>query len=116
MNSLKEYKLSTNSKRLMFKTFEAQDITDDYIESLNNTKLMKLTSSLMSSWCLKDIVEYVEDNNASNNSPLVGAFDRLSGKLIGNIRLHNFSARHSHIELGIMITNQDNHGNVMEPK
>ena len=110
MNSLKEYKLSTNSKRLMFKTFEAQDITDDYIESLNNTKLMKLTSSLMSSWCLKDIVKYVEDNNASNNSLLVGAFDRLSGKHIGNIRLHNFSNRHSHIELGIMITNQDNHG------
>jgi len=94
--------LNQITERLHLRQFTVDDITPEYIEALNDKKVVQYTGARHKSWNLESSQEFVLDSNIEGIRELVGIFLKDSGKHIGNIRLH-FDKRERRVALGIMI-------------
>ncbi len=90
-------------QNLYLRQFSVADITQDYINALNDQEVVGLTEARHQKWDEESVKKYVRESNVDGVSQLIGIFLRESAKHIGNIRLSNFSVRHRRAELGIMI-------------
>ncbi len=88
---------------LYLRPLSISDITQEYINALNDDEVVKLTEARHQKWDEESVKRYVRESNFEGVSQLTGIFLRESDKHIGNIRLFNFSAKHKRAELGIMI-------------
>lgn len=103
-------KLNIKTGRLLLRQFKINDITPEYVKSLNNPEIIGLTESRYRGWTIKQVRDYVrEKGNKKGKSLLIGIFLN-SGKHIGNIRLHSFSKHNKRVELGIMIWDKNEWG------
>ena len=91
------------TENLYLRPLSSSDITQDYINALNDMEVVKLTETRHQKWDEESVERYVEESNVEGISKLIGIFLKESDKHIGNIRLFNFSTRHRRVELGIMI-------------
>ena len=91
------------TKRLYLRNFLAEDITQVYLDALNDESVIGLTESRHVEWNREKAIRYIRESSASNRSELIGIFLTKADKHIGNIRLHSFDLNHKRVELGILI-------------
>ena len=91
------------TQNLYLRQLTVEDITQAYVDALNDPKVVRLTEAKHFKWNRESVIEYVEKSNVEGESLLLGIFVKGSNKHIGNIRLFNFSKQHHRVELGIMI-------------
>jgi len=106
--NLKTFKVDTD--RLYLKVFTDSDVTQKYVDALNDPTVMGLTESRYSKdpMTVKKAIEYAKWAN-QDNSIFFGIFEK-SGNHIGNIRLHTISEHNRRAELGIMIFDKNQWG------
>jgi len=94
------------TQNLYLRPLSISDITQEYIDALNDEEVVKLTEARHQKWDEVSVKRYIIESNVGGVSQLVGIFLRESDKHIGNIRLFNFSTKHKRAELGIMLFNK----------
>ena len=91
------------TQNLYLRPLSISDITQEYINALNDEEVVRLTEARHQKWDEESVKRYVAESNIEGVSQLIGIFLRESAKHIGNIRLSNFNTRHKRAELGIML-------------
>jgi len=91
------------TEHLCLRKLLVSDITRDYINSLNDLEVIRLTETKYEKWTMPKVKKYVIKSNEPGKSLLTGIFLKETDKHIGNIRLFNFNEHHRRAELGIMI-------------
>lgn len=92
------------TERLIIRLFKKEDITQEYVQALNDDSIINLTESRYKKWSHDEAVKYVEEKgNIPGGSTLIGIFIKDTKKHIGNIRLHSFSQFNKRVEIGILI-------------
>lgn len=91
------------TENLYLRPLSVSDITQEYINALNDKEVVRLTEARHQKWDEENVKRYVEESNVENVSQLIGIFLRESDRHIGNIRLFNFNSKHKRVELGIML-------------
>lgn len=90
------------TENLFLRQFIIADITQEYINALNDKEVVRLTEARHQQWDEESAKRYVQESNIEGVSQLIGIFLKEAGKHIGNIRLFNFG-RHNRAELSIML-------------
>ena len=79
--------LEIETDRLIVKIFHPNDITEKYLDALNQRNIMRLTEARHRSWNREKAVEFIVNANKPDESLLFGVLLKSNGKFIGNIRL-----------------------------
>ncbi|MFX0087437.1 MAG: bifunctional GNAT family N-acetyltransferase/PLP-dependent aspartate aminotransferase family protein [Candidatus Hodarchaeota archaeon] len=95
--------INRTTKNLSLKTFTTADVTQEYINALNDYTVVKYTEARHHKWDRESVDRYIRESNIKGQSELIGIFLRNSGKHIGNIRLSGMNAHHKRVDLGILI-------------
>lgn len=104
-------KIDIKTKNLHLRIFKTEDITPEYVKSLNKKEIIGLTESRYRKWDMQNVKQYVKEKaNKVNDSLIIGIFLEDSGKHIGNIRLHSFSTYNKRVEVGAMIWDKNQWG------
>ena len=98
------------TKKLYLRRFCTDDITQTYLNALNDDSIIGLTEARHKKWNVENVLEYINNSNVKGVSLLVGIFLISSDKPIGNIRLFNFHDIHKRAELGILIYDKSEWG------
>jgi RimJ/RimL family protein N-acetyltransferase len=101
-------RIRTNN--LLLKSFRAKDITDEYVNALNDKSIVGLTEARHKTWGYANVKKFVNQSVPKNGYLLVGIFLKENGKHIGNIRLVGISDQHKRAELGIMLFDKSQWG------
>lgn len=102
--------LTLDTQRLKIRIFNPEDVTDEYVQALDDPEVVGLTESRYRNHrlTLEQAQEYATKSN-QGNSIFVGIFLK-DGRHIGNIRVHTISEQNKRGELGIMIWNKNEWG------
>ncbi|MHA2246038.1 MAG: GNAT family N-acetyltransferase [Candidatus Hodarchaeales archaeon] len=98
-NKIKE----NTSDNLILRTFTHDDVTQEYLDALNDYSIIKFTEARHHKWDREKINTYISESNVDDKTRIIGIFLRSSGKHIGNIRLSGFNPNHKRVDLGIML-------------
>ena len=90
------------SKRLEIKVFSSDDITDTYLNALNEDEIVGLTEARHQHWNIANVERYIENSNRPGESILFRVSLKKIDKPIGNIRLFNFHEVHNRAELSFL--------------
>lgn len=93
----------SETKRLRLRTVSKRDITDRYIEALNDPAVVGLTEARHKKWDRKSVEEYLKSSDRLGESLFIGVFLKEEDRHIGNIRLFGLHPVHRRAELGIMM-------------
>lgn len=95
--------MEVNTENLLLREMKIGDISDNYVQALNDPRIVEMTEARHTNWDRQKVVQYINDSNISGLSQLIGIFLKKDKKHIGNIRLSGFSAIHKRVDLGIML-------------
>lgn len=88
------------SKRLVLERFSEKHISDQYIAWLNDPKVREgLVSARMKKISRKDLEEYFQGLKPTDVQFAIS----IESEHIGNIKIYDYSAQHSRLEVGYMI-------------
>ena len=90
------------SDRISFFVLLTENITDEYINWLNDPAVNQFLESRYQIQDKKSVEQYVAACLA-NNDILLGIWCKKNERHIGNIRVHSFNIRHKTAEVGILI-------------
>lgn len=91
------------TERLELREIEEWEVTDTYINSLNDREYMAYMD-IQNTWqTIQGVREYIRASRVSELERLYGVFWRRTGLHVGNIRLSNWHREYKKIELGILI-------------
>lgn len=90
------------TKRTDIRMFSPENITDNYLNALNQKKIIGLTEARHQHWDKETVVQFIENANKLGESILFGVFLKVNNKPIGNIRLFNFHEIHRRAELSFL--------------
>jgi|SaaInlStandDraft_5_1057022.scaffolds.fasta_scaffold11389_2 [ribosomal protein S5]-alanine N-acetyltransferase len=96
--------------RLILRVFHPNDITEKYLDALNQRSIIGLTEARHHNWSRKKAVEFIVNTNKPSESTLFGVFLKSDDKPIGNIRLFNFHKVHMRAELSFLFYDSDEWG------
>ena len=80
--------MNKETKSLVLRNFTLKDITDEYIQALNDPEVVKYVDTKDCEWNKKKVTEYVKESNIEGVREFIGLFTKENEKHIGNIRLH----------------------------
>ena len=80
-----------------------EDVSDDYVDWMNNPDIVKYTESRFTKHTLDSIILFVTGCLESTSNILYGIFLRDSDLHIGNIKLGNIHPIYKHADIGIII-------------
>ena len=103
--------LEIKTDRLIVKIFHPNDITEKYLDALNQKDVIGLTEARHRNWNRESAVEFIENANKPDESILFGVFLKSNYKPIGNIRLFNFHKVHMRAELSFLFYDSGEWGN-----
>jgi RimJ/RimL family protein N-acetyltransferase len=94
------------TKRLLIRTLQVKDITDEYIHGLNDPEVNRyLVGVRLIPQSYRTVSKFISANLADQNAFLLGMFT-LAGEFIGTIRIHEISRFHYSCCLGICLFNR----------
>lgn len=93
----------SGTERLWLRPVSPRDITQRYIEALNDPSVVGLTEARHKKWDHLGVEEYLAASDRPGESLLIGVFLKEGDRHIGNIRLFGFHPVHRRAELGIMM-------------
>ncbi|NTV28856.1 MAG: GNAT family N-acetyltransferase [Candidatus Omnitrophica bacterium] len=97
------------TKRLELRELTCSEVSQAYIDGLNDPAVNGLTEARHVRWTRKKVLDYVKGAR-SGGYYLIGIFLKEGDRHIGNIRLLNIDAVHKRAELGIMIFDRSTWG------
>lgn len=100
----KSPKLVLSNGRFL-RLLEKNDITQAYIDALNDKDRVQYMTSLKEKTSFEDAVQYVNENNQSPDSFLFGIFE--NDDLLGTTRLHDIDRANKNAWVGIFIFKND---------
>ena len=98
------------SKILCLKELELNDVTQQYVDWLNDVEINRYLESRHTHQDIQKVRLFVEVCRDSKLDFLFGIFLKNSMKHIGNIRLHSIDKNHSHAEIGLLIGDKNSWG------
>jgi RimJ/RimL family protein N-acetyltransferase len=98
------------SDELILKELTSNDVTQQYIEWLNDFEVNKYLESRFLRQDQRTVKEFVETCQKSRLNFLFGIFIKNSMKHIGNIKLGPINTHHNYAEIGLMIGDKDSWG------
>jgi len=98
------------SEILCLQELEPNDVTQQYVDWLNNVEINKYLESRHTHQDIQKVRLFVEVCRDSKLDFLFGIFLKNSMKHIGNIRLHSIDKNHSHAEIGLLIGDKNSWG------
>ena len=90
------------TERIDIRMFSPENITDNYLNALNQKEIIGLTETRHQHWDKETAVQFIEYANKPGESILFGVFLKVNNKPIGNIRLFNFHEIHRRAELSFL--------------
>ncbi|AJM91263.1 GNAT family N-acetyltransferase [Nitrosopumilus piranensis] len=93
--------IEIKTERLILRELKEKDITEKYINALNDEEVIRFIEARYKKWDFESIKKYVMKSITDEYSILVGIF--FQNNHIGNIHLINFNAIHKRCDLGIII-------------
>jgi len=103
-------KINLISERLKISIFRPENITNTYLEALNDSSIIGLTEARHQKWNLESARKFIEQANIGNSKLfMVKLLD--SDHPIGNIRLFNINKNHLHAELSFLFYDKSSWGN-----
>jgi len=94
-------------KKIYLKLLTIEDVSDDYVNWMNDNKVTEFLESRWKAYTLEDLKEYVKTMNESQNNFLFGIFDQENDKHIGNIKIGNINYFHRYGDIGLLVGNKD---------
>jgi len=93
--------MELTTQRLTLRLFTPSDITDMYLEALNDMSVVGRTEARHQRWNRESASDFIRAANCGN-SMLFAAITRQSQKPIGNVRLFNIHPVHRRGELSLL--------------
>jgi RimJ/RimL family protein N-acetyltransferase/methionyl-tRNA formyltransferase len=94
------------SPRLLYRTLQSSDITDDYLAFLNNKDITQYLEIRNQSHTAETVGQFILSVNSSTDTYLYGIFLRSSPNVhIGNIKIGPIDPVHQKADIGIVIGN-----------
>ena len=102
--SAKSPKLDLPNGRFL-RLLQKDDITQDYVDALNDKDRVQYMTSLKEKTSFEDAVQYVNENNKNKEAILFGIFE--NDNLLGTSRLHDIDSANKTAWMGIFIFKND---------
>jgi len=91
------------SERLFFKRLTELDVTDRYVEWLNDSEINQYLEIRFEVHDKEKVMDFVKTQNNLNNVYLWGIFVKESSKHIGNIKLGPINFHHQNADISLFI-------------
>lgn len=91
------------SARLFFRPLDAADVTETYVNWLNDPEVNRYLEIRFARHTLESCSAFVEQTNTDPQSHLWGIFDKSNNQHIGNIKLGFINTRYSSGQLSLFI-------------
>ena len=95
--------LEISSKRLDYRLLSEDDVTQNYVDWLNDPKVNRYLETRHTHQTKKNCLSYVAEMITSPTNYLFGIYLRETGKHIGNVKLDIAYPKHQRAELGLFI-------------
>ena len=110
MHMSKAESIMLNSNSLVLKELRSTDVTQQYVDWLNNPKINQYLESRFTLQDKYKVKEFVRNCKQSDLCFLFGVFTAGNMKHIGNIKLGPINLNHNYAEIGIIIGDIDSWG------
>jgi RimJ/RimL family protein N-acetyltransferase len=91
------------SDRFLLKSLSEKNDLSNYLSWLRNPRDIPFILAARTDYNLIQLKDYINHNNLSNDSILLGIFDKFGLNHIGNIRYHDLDFKNMSANLGILI-------------
>lgn len=91
------------SGKIFLKNLCPEDVTQAYVDWMNDPEVVQFTESRFSSYTIKNIREFVQACETDSDVLLLGIFDSATEWHIGNIKLGPINRRHLLGDIGIIV-------------
>lgn len=95
--------LQIASDRFLLKSLSEKNDLSNYLNWLRNPRDIPIILGARTDYNLIQLIDYINHNNLSNDSILLGIFDKFELNHIGNIRYHDLDFKNMIVNLGILI-------------
>lgn len=95
--------LQIASDRFLLKSLSEKNDLSNYLNWLRNPRDIPFILGARTDYNLIQLIDYINHNNLSNDSILLGIFDKFELNHIGNIRYHDLDFKNMSANLGILI-------------
>ena len=82
----------------------------EYFNALNDPFVIQYTEARHKRWSKEDAIRYLTENKDNGNSLIFSTRIRENSKIIGNVRIFNFSKLHSRCELSFLFFDKSEWG------
>ena len=101
--------LDTMKKNIFLKELKRKDVTNKYVQWMNDQKVMEYSDQRLRKHTINDIIKYVNDSKKSKEEFLYGIYlkNYKNGEHIGNIKLYRINFNNGHGFISYFIGNKD---------
>jgi spore coat polysaccharide biosynthesis protein SpsF (cytidylyltransferase family)/RimJ/RimL family protein N-acetyltransferase len=103
IRGIKGAPLEMEGERICLKMLLPGDVTDDYVDWMNDEDITQFLESRDRTYTADDLIEYVKSMSESPDDFLFGIFLRENGRQIGNIKIGGLNRRHNFADTGLII-------------
>jgi len=93
----------TKTKNLILKKLTPDNISQDYIDGLNNPEIVKYTEAKYEVWTKDKIKDYIRKNNNNSSIMIAILLQDKHQEHIGNFRIFDYSPTHNRAELSFIL-------------
>lgn len=93
--------------RLELRILAPADVSDDYVRWLNDPEIVCFTEARHTVHTLENLRAYVEACCAKENDHLLGIYERISGRHVGNIKIGPVNLHNRSASVGLVIGEKD---------
>lgn len=97
----------TQGERCYLRILTVADVSQDYVDWMNDPEIMRFTEARFQSWSQEDIKNFVQQCEESDGNYLFGIFDKETNVHIGNIKLGPVNRHHRYASIGLVIGRKD---------
>lgn len=116
MNDLSKHIYKTTTERLTLETLTPENMSDDYIDWLQDPQVLKYLEVRHTPQTRENITEFVNNMHNASNNLMLGIFLKDYNKHIGNIKLGPIDWRYKRADIGIIIGDKNQWGKGYAPE
>jgi len=95
--------IKIETKCLVLRNLESNDVTQNYVDWLNNPEINKYLSCANTFQTIEACISYVQSYQKRNDATLIGIFLKENGLHIGNLTLSMIDLHNKSVAIGISI-------------
>lgn len=94
-------------ERISIRLLNQDDVGEAYLRWMNDPEITQYLESRWKAYAIDDLREYVVNINKNNNEYLLGIFNNIENKHIGNLKIGGINWIHRYADIGIIIGEKD---------